>query len=128
MKLVGALIIKDECLLLNVNPRSFAHTYSFPLWEMTKGYYPIEFVNNKLNDSFGIKTDRTIYIEMVDFYGNNLYLYKIKNWKTILARGYTCSDDISKMVWIHKDVLLKKHNSVYFDNDYIKKIFEHEFY
>jgi len=125
MKRVGALIIKGECLLLNENLRYFANKYSFPNWEIKKGFYPVEYVNSKLKDSFGIKAEKTIYIEMVKFNRDDLYLYKIKDWKTVsVLYAETCTDDISRMVWVHKDVLLNTSNSIYFDNEYINKIFD----
>ena len=111
---VGALILKDDCLLLSMKSNILGTLYDFPMWTFTPGQIPIETINKKVK-TLGLKSDDKAYMGMFKQKNMNVYLYIIKNWcGTIQSKKY---------VWVHKSVLLCNKKSIPFGSEVINEIF-----
>jgi len=111
---VGALIIKDDCLLLTVKTNILGTKYDFPIWSYEPGEIPIEAINKRIKN-LGIKKDDKSYISRFIVNNKPIFLYKIKNWKgKIKNKDY---------IWVHKSVIMMNKRSLPFDTETMNEIF-----
>jgi hypothetical protein len=111
---VGALIIKDDCLLLTVKTNILGTKYDFPIWSYEQGEIPIEAINKRIKN-LGIKKDDKSYITRFVVKNKPIFLYKIKKWEgKIKAPNY---------IWVHKSVLMMNKRSLPFDTETMNEIF-----
>ena len=111
---VGALIIKDNCILLNTKTNLLGTQYDFPMWDYNPGEIPIESINSKIKE-MGIKHDNKSYMGRFYIKKMNIYLYLIDKWQGKI-KAKNC-------VWVHKAVLMMNKNSVPFDIEMLNEIF-----
>ena len=111
---VGALIVKDDCLLLTMKTNILGTQYDFPMWSYEQGEIPIEAINKRVK-ILGIKKDNKSYMTRLVVNNKPIFLYKINKWEgKIQASNY---------IWVHKGVLMMNKNSLPFDKEMLNQIF-----
>ena len=111
---VGAIIIKNNCMLLSLRSNILGSTYDFPMWDFKPGQIPIETINKSVK-RLGIIEDNKYYIGKFNKKKTNIYLYGLNKW--------TGNINTRKYVWVHKSVLLMNKNSIPFSNETINELF-----
>ena len=111
---VGALIIKDNCILLQRDKNVLGIQYEFPMWDFEVGCFPIEIINDKVKTEFGINKDKKEYMGKFDINKTNVYLYLIKWGGEIKSKKYA---------WVHKDEVIMNKRNLPFHEEILKEIF-----